>query len=141
MIIGLGTDLLDIRRIEKTYARFGRRFLMRCFTDIEQDQAFRSKARQESGQANSNILAKRFAAKEACVKALGTGFAQGISHRDIGVHNDAAGKPELILSGKARDRLEALTPQGMVARVHLTLTDEPPLAQAMVVLEAIAKLE
>lgn len=133
MIIGTGSDLIDIRRIEKTLARHGQRFIDRCFTPVEIAKAERRRA------AGTHVAtyAKRFAAKEACSKALGTGFAQGVYFRDIGVVNDPAGRPTLQLTGGAAARLAALVPPGMVPVIHLTLTDEPPLAQAYVIIEAV----
>lgn len=131
MIIGLGSDLVDIRRIEQTIARFGDRFLGRIFTDAERARAAR---RPEQAAAT---YAKRFAAKEACAKALGTGFRAGVFWRDMGVVNLPSGRPTLILSGGALARLESLLPAGMTARLDLTMTDEPPLAQAMVIISAI----
>ena len=132
MIIGTGSDLMDIRRVERTLARFGRRFIRRCFTDAEIAKAER---RYEAG-THIATYAKRFAAKEACAKALGTGFSGGVYMKDIGVVNDAAGRPTLVLTGGALRRLEVLTPENHEIRIHLTLTDEPPLAQAQVVIEA-----
>jgi holo-[acyl-carrier protein] synthase len=125
MILGVGVDLIDIRRVERTLARFGERFTARCFTDLERAKADRRRARAAT-------YAKRFAAKEACSKALGTGFNQGVFMRDIGVVNLPSGQPTLALSGGAARRLDAMTPAGHVAELHLTLTDEPPLAQALV---------
>lgn len=133
MIIGTGNDLIDIRRIEKTLARHGQRFIDRCFTPAEIEKA----ERRRGAGTHGATYAKRFAAKEACVKALGTGFAAGVYMRDIGVVNDAAGRPTLELSGGALARLRALVPAGMVPVIHLTLTDEPPLAQAYVIIEAV----
>ena len=132
MIIGIGSDILDVRRLEKVLARFGERFIKRCFTDVE-----RAKAERRRG-AGTHIAtyAKRFAAKEACSRALGTGFSHGVFMKDIGVVNDYAGKPTIILSGGALARLEALPPVGKTAAIHLTLTDEPPMVQAQVVIEA-----
>ncbi len=130
MILGIGSDLVDIRRIEQTIARFGDRFLERIFTPLE----------RERSDARANRIAsyaKRFAAKEACSKALGTGFRRGIYWRDLGVINLPSGRPTLVLTGGAHDRLTGMTPAGMVARIDLTLTDEPPLAQAFVVITAI----
>jgi holo-[acyl-carrier protein] synthase len=132
MIIGMGSDLIDIRRVEKTLARFGERFINRCFTDIERAKAER---RRGSG-THIATYAKRFAAKEACAKALGTGFNQGVFMRDIGVVNDPAGRPTIILTGGAAKRLVALTPPGFKPVIHLTITDEPPIAQAQVIIEA-----
>jgi holo-[acyl-carrier protein] synthase len=132
MILGLGTDLIDIDRIERTIARFGDRFLERCFTATERAKA----ARRPLIAAAS--YAKRFAAKEACAKALGTGFRSGVFWRDMGVVNLPGGRPTLVLTGGALDRLNRITPTGMTARIDLTMTDEPPLAQAVVVISAIA---
>ncbi|MCB9973888.1 MAG: holo-ACP synthase [Rhodospirillales bacterium] len=133
MIIGLGNDLIDIRRVEKTLARFGERFIQRCFTAEEIKKA----ERRRSAGTHIATYAKRFAAKEACSKALGTGFSQGVFMKDIGVVNDPAGKPTLHLTGGAQDRLAALTPPGKTAVLHLTLTDEPPIAEAIVMIEAL----
>jgi holo-[acyl-carrier protein] synthase len=130
MIIGFGIDLCDIRRIEESLERFGDRFTRRCFTDIEREKSDRRAARAAS-------YAKRFAAKEACAKALGTGLTRGVFWRDMGVVNLPSGKPTLHLSGGAAAQLARLTPQGCRAIVHLTLTDEFPLAQAQVIIEAI----
>jgi holo-[acyl-carrier protein] synthase len=129
MIIGVGTDLIDIRRIERTLERFGERFLVRVFTPAE-------RARAERRIDRAAAYAKRYAAKEACAKALGTGFRQGVYWRDIGVHNRPSGQPVLELSGGAARRLAALTPAGMSARIDLSLADEPPLGQAVVVISA-----
>ena len=131
MILGLGSDLIDITRIERTISRFGDRFLSRCFTDTERARA----ARRPRIAAES--YAKRFAAKEACAKALGTGLRAGVFWRDMGVVNMPGGQPTLILSGGALKRLQEITPAGMVARIDLTMTDEPPLAQAMVIISAV----
>lgn len=125
MILGIGVDLIDIRRIERTLARFGERFTRRCFTAVE-------RARAERKATPAAVYAKRFAAKEACAKALGTGFSQGVFMRDIGLVNLPSGQPTLALSGGAARRLAALTPPGHAADLHVTLTDEPPLAQAFV---------
>jgi holo-[acyl-carrier protein] synthase len=130
MILGLGNDLIDIRRIERTLDRFGQKFVDRVFTPIEQARSDRRAQRAAS-------YAKRYAAKEACSKALGTGFRRGVFWRDIGVVNLPSGQPTLALTGGALRRLEALTPPGMRAELHLTLTDEPPLAQAMVMIIAV----
>ncbi len=130
MILGLGSDLIDIRRIERTIERFGDRFLDRIFTDTER--------KKSDGRATrSATYAKRFAAKEACSKALGTGFRRGVFWRDIGVVNLRTGQPTLRLTGGAAKRLAELTPEGMVAEIALTMTDEPPLAQAIVVISAV----
>jgi len=130
MIIGLGSDLIDIRRIEKSLDRFGDRFTNRVFTEVERTKSDRRKLRAAS-------YAKRFAAKEACSKALGTGLSQGVFWRDMGVVNLPGGKPTLQLTGGAKLRLEQLTPDGQTAVVHLTITDDYPLAQAFVVIEAL----
>ena len=129
MIIGIGTDLVDIRRIEKTLGRFGARFIARVFTERE-----RAKAENRPHPAAS--CAESYAAKEACAKALGTGFRDGVFWRDMGVDNLASGKPVLTLTGGARKRLEALTPPGMRAWVDISQSDEAMLAQAMVVISA-----
>ena len=129
-ILGMGSDLIDIRRIEKTLARFGLRFVDRVFTPVE-----RATSDRRAGRAAS--YAKRYAAKEACSKALGTGFRRGVFWRDIGVVNLPSGQPTLALTGGARRRLDEMTPSGMRAEIHLTLTDEPPLAQAMVLIVAV----
>lgn len=131
MILGVGSDLIDIRRIERTIARFGDRFLDRIFTPIERQRAERRDDRAAS-------YAKRFAAKEACSKALGTGFRKGVYWRDLGVVNLPGGRPTLVLTGGALARLKAMTPDGMTPRIDITLTDEPPLAQALVVITAEA---
>lgn len=133
MIIGTGSDLIDIRRIEKTLDRFGARFIERCFAPIEIEKA----ERRRSAGTHIATYAKRFAAKEACSKALGTGFNHGVYMRDIAVTNDSNGKPSLTLSGGALEQLHALIPHGKTALIHLTLTDEPPLAQAHVIIECI----
>jgi len=129
MILGLGNDLCDIRRIEETLEKYGERFTHRCFTEIERRKSDRRAARAAS-------YAKRFAAKEACAKALGTGLSHGVYWRDMGVVNLPSGKPTLALTGGAAARLAALTPPGYEALIHLTITDEPPLAQAIVIIEA-----
>jgi holo-[acyl-carrier protein] synthase len=130
VIIGVGSDLIDIRRIEKTIARFGDRFLERVFTPEERARSDRRANRIES-------YAKRYAAKEACSKALGTGFRHGVYWRDLGVINLPGGRPTLVLTGGALERLKALTPPGLAARIDVTLTDEPPLAQALVIISAV----
>jgi holo-[acyl-carrier protein] synthase len=130
MILGLGTDLIDIRRIEKTLARYGSKFTERCFTPVEI-------AKAERRAQKAATYAKRYAAKEACSKALGTGFRAGVYWRDIGVVNLPSGQPTLLLTGGAKARLDAMTPPGMIAQIHLTLTDEPPLAEAMVMIVAV----
>ncbi len=129
MIIGIGNDLIDIRRIERTLERFGDRFIQRIFTPLEQKKAERRRNRVET-------YAKRFAAKEACSKALGTGFRKGVFWRDLGVVNLPGGKPSMELTGGALKRLQELTPAGMKAQIDLTLTDEPPLGQAIVIISA-----
>jgi len=129
MIIGIGSDLCDIRRVEETLARFGERFVARCFTEIERKRSERRADRAAS-------YAKRFAAKEACAKALGTGLRHGVFWRDMGVVNLPTGQPTMRLTGGAAARLAAITPAGMEAFIHLTITDEPPLAQAFVIIEA-----
>jgi holo-[acyl-carrier protein] synthase len=130
ILLGLGSDLIDIRRIEKTLERFGARFIDRVFTPVEQTKSERRAQRAAS-------YAKRYAAKEACSKALGTGFRSGVFWRDMGVVNLPSGRPTLVLTGGAKARLDAMTPVGMTAEIHLTLTDEPPLAQAMVMIVAV----
>ena len=130
MILGIGSDLIDIRRIERTLERFGERFTRRVFTEAE-------RAKAERRLRRADTYAKRYAAKEACAKALGTGFRQGVYWRDIGVVNAPSGKPTLALTGGAAARLAAITPPGMRPRIELTLTDEPPIAQAIVVISAI----
>ncbi len=130
MIIGLGSDLVDIRRIEKTLSRFGNRFVQRLYTETEQ--------RKSEGRAQrAASYAKRFAAKEACSKALGTGFRRGVFWRDMGVVNLPGGKPSLHLTGGALKRLEQITPPGHQAQIDLSLTDDFPLAQAIVIITAI----
>ena len=132
MILGIGNDLIDISRIEKTLDRFGDRFLNRIFTETERAKSDRRVTRAES-------YAKRFAAKEACSKALGTGFRRGVFWRDMGVINLPSGKPTMALTGGALSRLEEITPPGMKAEIDLTLTDEPPLAEAVVIISAVPK--
>jgi len=134
MIIGIGSDLCDIRRIEKSLARFGERFIQRVFTPVEQ-----AKARRRLELAPT--LVKRFAAKEACSKALGTGFSRGVFLRDIGVVNLRSGQPTLALTGGALEQLNRMLPEGHAAVIHLTMTDEYPLAQAVVIIEARPVLE
>jgi len=130
MILGIGNDLIDITRIERTLERFGDRFIARCFTEVEREKSERRTQRVAS-------YAKRFAAKEACSKALGTGFRRGVFWRDLGVVNLRGGKPTMALTGGALLRLQELTPAGMSAQIDLTLTDEPPLAQAIVIITAV----
>lgn len=131
MIIGIGNDLIDIRRVEKSLERFGARFTDRVFTRIEQDKSDRRKNRAAS-------YAKRFAAKEACAKALGTGISRGVYWRDMGVVNLPGGKPTMSLTGGALDRLKSLVPEGFEPVIHLTITDDGPLAQAFVIISAEA---
>jgi holo-[acyl-carrier protein] synthase len=133
MIIGLGSDLVDIRRIEQVLERFGDRFLERIFTAAE-----RQKCDRRANRAAS--YARRFAAKEAASKALGTGFRQGVFWRDLGVVNLPSGQPGMRLTGGALRRLEAITPAGMTARLDVTLTDEPPMAQAVVIITALPSI-
>lgn len=130
MIIGIGSDLCRIDRIDKTLARFGERFTHRVFTETE-------RARSERRAERAASYAKRFAAKEACAKALGTGLRMGTAWRDMGVVNLPSGQPTLHLSGKAAERLKALTPPGHRAVLHLTITDDAPYALAVVVIEAL----
>jgi len=131
MILGVGSDLIDIRRIERAIARFGDRFLDRIFTEAERRRCDRRAAtRVES-------YARRFAAKEAAAKALGTGFRAGVFWRDLGVVNLSSGQPGMRLTGGALRRLAAITPPGMTARLDVSLTDEPPLAQAVVIISAL----
>jgi holo-[acyl-carrier protein] synthase len=132
MIIGLGSDLCDIRRIEDSIARFGERFTRRCFTDVE-----RALSEGRAGRAAS--YAKRFAAKEACAKALGTGIRDGVTWRDMGVVNLPSGLPTMALTGGAAAQLQKITPPGHEARLILTITDEYPLAFAQVMIEALPK--
>lgn len=132
MIIGIGSDLADIRRIEKTLERFGDRFTKRCFTQIEREKSDRRKNRAAS-------YAKRFAAKEACAKALGTGLSKGVFWKDMGVVNDKSGKPSIVLAGGAVTRLENMLPEGHDANIHITITDDFPWAQAFVIIEAIKR--
>ncbi|MEK1891478.1 MAG: holo-ACP synthase [Phyllobacterium sp.] len=130
MIIGIGSDLIDITRVEKTLERHGERFIARVFTPIERAKSERRKQRAAS-------YAKRFAAKEACAKALGTGLAQGVFWRDMGVVNLPSGAPTMHLTGGAAKRLEAIVPPGHAGRIYLTITDDFPLAQAFVIIEAL----
>ncbi len=131
MIIGLGSDLCDIRRVEQVLARHGERFLQRVFTPVE-----RARAARRTPSLHAGTYAKRFAAKEACAKALGTGFSRGVFHSDLGVVNLPSGQPTMALTGGAAARLQAITPPGLVAVVALTVTDEYPYAFAQVVISA-----
>jgi len=130
MIIGLGNDIIDIRRVERTIERYGERFLSRVFTETE-----RIKSDNRAGRAAS--YAKRFAAKEACAKALGTGFHHGVFWRDMGVVNLPSGRPTLRLTGGAARALERLTPEGHEVRIDLSITDDFPTAQAIVIISAV----
>ena len=133
MILGLGSDITDIRRNERSLTRFGERFTARLFTPEEQ-----KKAESRTGKNRAGTYAKRFAAKEACAKALGTGFARGVFWSDLGVVNLPGGQPTMRLTGAAAIRLAALTPPGMHAQLNLTMTDEYPYAFAQVIISAIA---
>ncbi len=130
MILGLGSDTTDIRRIEHSIERYGERFLTRIFTDIERQKSDRRRLRAAS-------YAKRFAAKEACAKALGTGLSQGVFWRDMGVVNLPSGKPTMMLTGGAEKRLRSLIPDGHRAQIDVTITDDFPLAQAIVIISAV----
>jgi holo-[acyl-carrier protein] synthase len=130
MIIGLGNDVIDIRRIEETLARFGTRFIERLFTEVEIRKSERRAQRAAS-------YAKRFAAKEACSKALGTGFRDHVFWKDMGVVNEPSGRPTMVLTGGAREQLDRITPPGHQARIHLTITDDFPYAHAVVMIEAV----
>lgn len=130
MILGIGADLADITRIEKTLERFGERFLNRVFTDIE-------KTRSDKRRERTASYAKRWAAKEACSKALGTGLRMGVAWREMGVVNLPSGQPTMMLTGGAAERLAKMTPPGHAAHIHLTITDDHPYAQAFVVIEAL----
>ena len=132
MIIGIGSDLIDIRRIEKTLERFGERFTNRCYTEVERQKSDKRLLRAES-------YAKRYAAKEACSKALGTGFRKGVFWRDMGVVNLPGGKPTMKLTGGALARLNEILPDGMDAQIDLTITDEPPIAEALVIISAVPR--
>jgi len=131
LIVGIGSDLCDIRRVDKTLERFGERFTQRIFTEIE-----RTRSERKGDRAAS--YAKRFAAKEACSKALGTGLKRGVFWRDMGVVNLRSGQPTMALTGGAATRLAELIPEGMSPRIHLSLTDDHPYAQAFVIIEAVA---
>ena len=130
MIIGIGSDVVDIRRIERTLDRFGTRFTSRVFTEIEQRKSDRRLMRAAS-------YAKRFAAKEACSKALGTGFSRGVYWRDLGVVNERSGRPTMVLTGAARLHLEGLVPENHRPEIHVTITDEFPYAHAYVIISAV----
>lgn len=130
MIVGIGSDLIDITRVAATLDRFGERFIERVFTPIERERSERRKERAAS-------YAKRFAAKEACAKALGTGLSRGVFWRDMGVVNQRGGKPTMVLTGGAAQRLEQLIPKNHRAQIHITITDDHPLAQAFVIIEAV----
>ncbi len=130
MIVGIGSDLCDISRIEQTLEKYGERFIARCFTEVERRKSERRKERAAS-------YAKRFAAKEACAKALGTGIRQGVFWRDMGVVNARSGQPTLVLTGGAALRLARMVPPGLRGVVHLSLTDDHPYAQAFVIIEAV----
>ena len=138
MILGIGNDLIDIRRIEKTLERFGERFIQRIYTEAEQRKAERRKG---AGNAYASTYAKRYAAKEAASKALGTGFRNGVCWRDLSVVNLPSGKPTIVMTGGAAERLKQMTPAGMDARVEVTLTDEYPMAEAMVIIVAVPQLQ
>jgi len=130
MILGIGNDVIDIRRIEETLNRHGERFINRLFTDVEIRKSERRAQRAAS-------YAKRFAAKEACSKALGTGFRKGVFWKDMGVVNEPSGKPTMVLTGGAKDQLDSMVPPGHRARIHLTITDDFPYAHAVVMIEAL----
>lgn len=130
MIIGIGSDLADIRRIENTLTRFGERFVKRVFTDVE-------KAKSEKRRARAASYAKRWAAKEACSKALGTGLRMGVAWKEMGVVNLPSGQPTMALTGGAAERLASLIPTGYEPAIHVTITDDHPYAQAFVVIEAL----
>ena len=130
MILGIGSDLIDIRRIERSLERYGERFIERIYTPVE-------RARSERRRQRAASYAKRFAAKEACAKALGTGLSRGVFWRDMGVVNLPGGKPTMQLTGGAAKRLAALVPAGHRPVIHLTITDDFPLAQAFVIIEAL----
>jgi len=134
MIIGIGSDLIDIRRVERTLERFGDRFIERIYTETE-------RRKSEGRRLRAASYAKRFAAKEACAKALGTGFRRGVFWRDLGVVNTPSGRPTMTLTGGALARLEQITPPGMSARIDVTLTDDYPMAQAVVLISAVARAE
>ncbi len=130
MIIGLGSDLCDIRRVDSTLERFGKRFTHRVFTELE-------RAKSDGRKQRAASYAKRFAAKEACAKALGTGLRHGVFWRDMGVENLRSGAPTMVLTGGAKARLSSLTPNGHTPSIHLSITDDYPYAQAFVIIEAL----
>ena len=132
MIIGIGNDIIDIRRVEQTLDRFGDRFIQRIFTDVEQRKS-------EGRRMRAASYARRFAAKEACSKALGTGLRRGVFWRDMGVVNMRGGQPTMALTGGALERLNEITPDGMSPVIHLTITDDHPLAQAFVIISAVPR--
>ena len=134
MILGIGSDLIDITRIEKTLERFGERFTNRIFTEVE-------RAKSDKRILRAASYAKRFSAKEACSKALGTGFRKGIYWRDLGVVNKPGGQPTMALTGGAAARLSAMVPEGMKAQIDLTITDDFPMAQAVVIISAVPNTE
>ena len=134
MILGIGNDTIDIRRIDETITRFGDRFLDRVFTPVERAKSDRRKNRSAS-------YAKRFAAKEACSKALGTGFRKGVYWRDLGVVNERSGKHSMVLTGNAAAHLARMTPPGMRARIDLSLTDDFPTAQAIVIISCVPETQ
>ena len=135
MIVGIGSDLCNIERIQNSLDRFGERFIARVFTDVERAKA------EGRPFTRAGTYAKRFAAKEAFSKAVGTGFKRGVFMKDIGVVNKASGEPTLALTGGARERLDALTPDGHAAHIHLTMTDDHPFAMAVVVITAVPRTE
>ncbi len=130
MILGIGSDLIDITRVEKTLERFGERFTKRIFTEIE-------RAKSDKRRLRAASYAKRFAAKEACSKALGTGFRKGVFWRDLGVVNRPGGQPSMALTGGAAERLASMVPAGMTARIDVTITDDFSMAQAIVIISAV----
>ena len=129
MILGIGNDIIDIRRIEETLEKYGDRFIQRVFTQIEQERSERRKLRAAS-------YAKRFSAKEACAKALGTGISQGVFWRNMGVINSPSGQPSMILTGGAKKHLLKMVPDGFEPVIHLTITDDFPMAQSFVIISA-----
>ena len=133
MIVGIGSDLCSIERIERSLGRFGERFIRRVFTDVERAKA------EGRPLTRAGTYAKRFAAKEAFSKAVGTGFKRGVFMKDIGVVNLGSGQPTLALTGGAKERLDAMTPPGHAALVHLTMTDDHPFAMAVVIIEAVSE--